>query len=173
MSGDKKLLRCVIRSPTTKGWPDGVGLENADEALAEHERLELQGRIEQPEEAEDDLEHPLGAHDEGEPVRRQRLGPRLGVEVDVFGVLGVLVLERHHARSYANGLPRDGPVGSEGRVGPDVGPAALRAGWAVRVSGLVFRVRRRRIRGQASATAASSFCRVSLASPKSMVVLGS
>ena len=151
-----------------------VGLENADEALTEHERLELQGRIEQPEEAKHDLEHPLRAHHEGEPVRRQRLGPRLGVEVDVFGVLGVLgVLERHHARSYANGLPRDGSVASVAPVTPGVGRPALRTGSAVRLSDLVLRVRRRRIRGQASATAATSFCKVSLASPKSMVVLGS
>ncbi len=45
----------------------GVGEdERVDEALAEHVRLELEGRIEDPEEAEDDLEGALGAQDRGD-----------------------------------------------------------------------------------------------------------
>ena len=58
VADDEGLARCV-------------GLKQADEALAEHEWLELQGRIEEPEETQDDLEDPLGGDGEREPSRRR------------------------------------------------------------------------------------------------------
>ena len=50
-----------------EGLPAGVGQDvGVDEAPAEHEGLELQGGVEDPEQAEDDLEDPLGADGERE-----------------------------------------------------------------------------------------------------------
>ena len=61
MSGDTKFPMWVMKSPRTKGCPLALArMMCLDEAAAEHEGLELQGRIEDPEQAEDDLEHPLG-----------------------------------------------------------------------------------------------------------------
>jgi hypothetical protein len=49
-----------------EGLAARIVLEEGDEALAEHEGLELEGGIEDPEATEDDLERPLGVDDRGE-----------------------------------------------------------------------------------------------------------
>ena len=50
-----------------EGLPAGVGqYERVHEAAAEHEGLKLQGGIDDPEQAQNDLEHALGADGEGE-----------------------------------------------------------------------------------------------------------
>ncbi len=104
-----------------------------DEASTEHEGLELQCGVEDPEQAENDLERPLRADGEREAAGR------------VLVVILVRARVAVHALLYATGAPQDGSVRADrGSAGP-----------------------------QASLTAATSFCRVSLASPKSMVVLGS
>ena len=94
-SGATKCPMWVMRSPRTKGWPVAWQDERVDEAAAEHEGLELQGRIEDPEQAEGDLEHPLG------PDRRR--------ETARPGRVRVLALVCH-VRSYATGGPPDGGV---------------------------------------------------------------
>ena len=92
---------CVIRSPTTKGWPLALGRMNEfDEAAAEHERLELQGGVEDPEQAQDDLEHPLGADGQREAARRR---PAPGSSRSLV-----------HALTYATGGLRDGRVRAAG-----------------------------------------------------------
>ena len=68
-----------------EGLAVGVGEdEGVDEALAEHVGLELEGCVEDPEEAEDHLEGALSAQDRagcpdrlGTRVSASRLGPRL------------------------------------------------------------------------------------------------
>ncbi len=79
-----------------------VGQDEArDEAPAEHEGLELQGRVEDPEQAEDDLEDALGADGEREAADlagRRALVRRLECRRCV------------HAPLYATGGVRDGIV---------------------------------------------------------------
>ena len=80
-----------------EGLPAGVGQDEVlDEALAEHEGLELQGRIEDPEQAEDDLERPLRADGEREAALLAPSGSScLRARVAV------------HALLYATGGPPD------------------------------------------------------------------
>ena len=75
MSGDRKFPIWVMKSRQDERLPAGAAQDVVlHEAAAEHEGLELQGRIEDPEEAEDDLQGPLGADGEGEAaVLRRRL----------------------------------------------------------------------------------------------------
>ena len=125
-----------------EGLPAGVGQDVVlDEAPAEHEGLELQGRIEDPEQAEDDLEHPLGADGEREAAAPAPSGPSASLPCPVSSIVPCPV-------STLPAIPPGCPVRPAGRPAAHGGT-------------------------QASATAATSFCRVSLASPKSIVVLGS
>ena len=100
-SGATKFPMWVMRSPRTKGCPwRWAGCTSLDEAPAEHEGLELQGGVEDPEQAEDDLEHPLGADGEWEAAVRRL----------VLSCPGTFV----HALTYATGGPPDGLVRATG-----------------------------------------------------------
>ena len=85
-----------------EGLPAGVGQDVVlHEAVAEHEGLELQRGIEDPEQAEDDLQDPLGADGQREAAVLLRLlvvGARVAV----------------HALLYATGGPVDRRVRGSG-----------------------------------------------------------
>ena len=97
--------------PEDEGLPAGVGQDVVlDEALAEHEGLELQGGVEDPEQAQSDLEPPLRADGQREAA----------VVVVVFVLLRAPI--GAHALVYATGGVGDGRVraarrGRRGRRG--------------------------------------------------------
>ena len=104
-SGATKLPMCVMKSPSDEGLAAGVGQDaRVDEAPAEHEGLELQGGVEDPEQAEDDLQRALGADGEGE-ARRAAVPRRASVLRAPVAVHALVTLPA------ACRMARSGPIG--------------------------------------------------------------
>ena len=68
-SGEMKCPRVVDQPGDRLGLTGSVGRDvGGNELVSEHERLVLQRRVEDPEQAEDDLERPLGSNWRGPRV---------------------------------------------------------------------------------------------------------